>query len=624
MPVVQKARRTVGLNPISGAKLTAADTPESLGAGVKQAQAGAWGAVSNAAANLGDQFVRYSNEIATRERNKANEVALLEATNKLDQWELSTLHDPQTGALAQRGKNSFDLPEKVDDSFRSVAGDIEKGLANDDQRLAFEKLKTQRGQAVALTVRRHVAGEVKAFDAQELDASLRNSVSIASAHALDPTRRTEAINRGEDEIIKAANRNGDGPEVYERQVEAFHTVAHTAVIENLLASDHSAQAEAYYKDHKDQIDGAKQADLEAKIDTGTTAKKARTASDRIWAEMGPKNDQQPIDLAAMEDKARALFPDDEKALKAAMLNLRERKAAVDASRADRKDATAGALWGAVAKGATLKQVQAMPEYLAAPGHLQAQISEHIVDQQEQAANRAYTRGQRAEAAISREENRKERAGWAEMWRIENPAVLSKMTDDQILALTPSLGIEHVNRLMTKRRALSTSEAAVHAATIDDDLFKTTAQDAGLNAYGTLNDEQKADLGRLRNVVESQIDAEQRAGGKALTRERKQTIMKGIVDQQVMLNVWGTDPAKIAATVVNPAERAKAYVPQEKIPPQAFGQYANYIRSVSRAAQTMTDQQIAATFGDRIQRAYARRLLGGTRAEIEGIITGAED
>jgi len=624
MPVVRKAQRGVGLNPISGARLTSAETPESLGAGAAQATAGAWGAVSNAAANIGDQFVRYSNEVATRERNKANEVALLEATNKLDQWELSTLHDPENGALAQRGKNSFDLPEKVDDSFRSVAGEIEKGLANDEQKLAFQKAKQQRGSAIALTVRRHVAGEIKAFDAAQLDASLRNSVSIAAANALDDTKRTDAINRGEDEIIKAANRNGDGPDVYDRQVEAFHTAAHAAVIDNLLATDHSAQAEAYYQKNKEQIDGAKRADLEAKIDTGTTAKKARTASDGIWREMGPKNDQQPIDLAAMEDKARELFPDDEKALKAAMLNLRERKAAVDASRADRKEATAGALWGAVAKGATLKQVQSMPEYLTAPGHLQAQISEHIVDQQEQAANRAYTRGQRAEAAIARDENRKERAGWAEMWRIENPAVLSQMNDNQILALTPTLGIEHVNRLMTKRRALSSSAASVHAATIDDDLFKTTAQDAGLNAYAPKSDDEKADLGRLRNAVETQIDAEQRASGKALPRDRKQAIMRGIVDQQVMLNVWGTDPSKIAATVVNPADRAKAYVPAAKIPAQTFGEYANYIRSVSTAAAGMTDAQVAATFGDRIQRAYARRLLGGTRAEIEGIITGAED
>lgn len=624
MPVVRKAQRNVALNPISGAKLSAADTPESLGAGVEQAKAHAWGTVSNAAANVGDQFVRYSNEVVARERAKANEVAALEWSNKLDQWELSTLHDPEAGALAQRGKTSFDLPEKVDDAFRQFTGEIEQGLANDEQRLAFQKAKQQRGAAIALSVRRHVAGEIKAFDAQELEASLRNSVSIAAAHALDGPRRTEAIQRGEDEILKAAARNGVGPEASALQVEAFHTAAHTAVIDNLLASDRPQQAAAYYAATKEQIQGDKRDELEAKIDTGTTTQKARATSDSIWRALGPKNDQQPIDLAAMEDQARELLGDDDKAFEVARRQLRERKAAVDASRADRKEATAGALWGAVAKGATLRQVQSMREYLDADGKLQAQISEHIVDQQEQAANRAYTRGQRAEAAIGREENRKERAGWAEMWRIENPAVLSKMTDAQILALTPSLGIEHVNRLMTKRRALSASDATVHAAQIDDDLFKVTAQDAGLNAYSPKTDEEKSDLGRIRNLVESQIDAEQRASGKALTRQRKQEIMQGLVDQQVMLNVWGSDPAKIAATVINPADRAKAYVPDEKIPPLAFSQSANYLRSVSNSAQRMNDQQIRATFGDRIRRAYARRLLGGTRREIEGILTGAED
>lgn len=623
MPIVRKAQRIVALNPIAGTKLTASETPDSLGANVAQAKAGAWGTAANATANLGDQFARLSNESAARSRSKANQVAELEWTNALDQWELEHIHDPEKGALTVRGKNALGLPESVDDAFRDVTGTIEKGLANDEQRLAFQKAKQQRGGNIALTVRRHVAGELKTFDAQELEAGLTNAVSLAAANALNPTRRVEQIQHGEDEIIKAANRNGIGPEVYERQVEAFHTAAHTGVINNLIASGHEVEANAYYTANKAQIDGAKQDELEARITTATTAKQGRTASDQIWAALGPKSDAQPIDLEKMEDKAREMFPDDEKALEATRLQLRSRKAAADASRTDRKESTAGALWGAVAKGASLRQVQAMPEYLNADGKTQAQISEHIVDEQEQAANRAYTRGQRAEAAIGREENKKERAGWAEMWRLENPAVLSTMNDNQILALTPTLGLEHVNRLMTKRRALTATAATVHAATIDDDLFKTTAQDAGLNAYGTLNDDEKADLGRLRNVVESQIDRAQ-SGGKMLNRTEKQAIMRGIVDQQVMLNVWGTDPSKIAATVVNPADREKAYVPAAKIPPQAFGQYANYIRSVSTAAQGMTDAQVAATFGDRIQRAYARRLLGGTRGEIERIITGAED
>jgi hypothetical protein len=62
---------------------------------------------------------------------------------------------------------------------------------------------------------------------------------------------------------------------------------------------------------------------------------------------------------------------------------------------------------------------------------------------------------------------------------------------------------------------------VREAKIDDDQFKQLAADAGLKPFDkTKSESELSDLGRLKNSVETQIDAEQRATGKALTRERK--------------------------------------------------------------------------------------------------------
>lgn len=623
MPTVRRLNRQVQTQALPGARLTAADTAESLGAGEARARAGAAGNMAASIGNVAGQALRYSNEAVARERQRANEVALLEATNKLDTWELENLYNPQTGALNTRGKAAFDLPEKLDDGFRKATATIEEGLGTDEQRIAFEKVKAQRGANVALAVRRHVAGEMQRFDESELGNTLKNSANLAAANALDPRRVGEEMARGEDAIIAHANRYGVGPETYEAQLEAFRSGAHIGVINNLMASGHERAAQVYYEEKEKEIAGTQRDQVLAAIQAGTTAKQGRVTADDIWNTLGPKGDLEPIHLDKMEDEARKRFPDDEKALKATMQNLRERKAAADASRQDRKEQTAGALWGAVAQGRTLAQVQAMPEYRSAPGQLQAQISEHIVDQAEQAANRAYTRGQRAEAALNRSENAKERAGWAEMWRLEDPKVLSTMNDNQILGLIPTLGVDHVNRLMTKRRALAAGAEKVHAATIDDDLFKTTAQAAGLNAYDAKTADEKSDLGQLRNAVETAIDAEQQQTGKALTRERKQQIMREMTDRRVMLNTWGRDPERIAATVVNSDDRTKAYVPLAKVPPAALSQYLNYLRSVSPAAQGMTDQQMRERFEDRIQRAYGRRMIGGSRAEIESILTGQD-
>ncbi len=624
MPTVRTlGGQRVATGALPGVRLTGAATAESLGAGAARQRAGAWGAVADTANQLGRQFTAIDAEHVARERNKANEVALLEAKNKLDQWEIEKLYQPETGALHVRGKAAFGLPESLDEEFGKFAGGIEETLANDDQRLAFRKLRQQRGSEVALNVRRHVQGEIERFDGQELDATLKNRTNLAAANALDPRRVGQEIAEGEDAIIKWANRYGVGPEVYEAQVEAFRSGAHVGVINNLLSADRTRAAEIYFEEKKGEIAGTQQDAVAKAIEAGSTAKKGRTAADQIWNELGPKGDADPIELDKMEAKASALFADDEKAFDQTRRYLRERKAAADASRKDRDEATAGKLWGAVAQGRTLAQVQSTAEYRTAPGHLQAQISNYIVDQAEQASNRAYTRGVRAEAALERSEKAKERAGWAQMWDLERPENLAKLTDDQLLAKIPTLGIEHVNRLMTKKRAVAKNADTVHAATIDDDLFKTIAQGAGLNAYGATGADEKADLGQLRNAAESAIDAEQRATGKAIGRDRKTAIMQGLVDQRVMLNTWGRDPEKIAATVVNSDDRTKAYVPIAKVPPQALGQYLNYLRSVSPAAQGMTDEQLRGRFEDRLQRAYGRRMIGGSRAEIEAILTGAD-
>ena len=121
--------------------------------------------------------------------------------------------------------------------------------------------------------------------------------------------------------------------------------------------------------------------------------------------------------------------------------------------------------------------------------------------------------------------------------------------------------------------------------IDDDLFKTIAQNAGLKAYGESSDEQKGVLGQLKNAVETEIDREQQRTGKPLTRDEKQRLMQGVIDQKVMLHysLW-PDESRIAATVTNADDRARAYVPLANIPPVAMSEALNYARSLSPELQ----------------------------------------
>jgi hypothetical protein len=623
MPTVPRAQRQIRTDPLPGVRRTAAETSTSTGAGLDQARAQKLGTIAQVAGGIAQIGVEQFAHIQQQERNRADDVALMAAKNQIARWETDRLYTEKTGALAQLGKAALGLPEQLDAEFTALTGSIETGL-NERQRAAFQGIKGQAGVGIHATIQRHVFEQMQKYESDELAARRETGLSLIVANANDPRRVGVELADLVGDLKKSAPRLGLGPDAQQAEVEKLTTSAHVGVIERLLATDQDKKARIYFEEAKDKISGGALARIEKALDTATTAGDGLRASEALWTQLGPKDADDPINLDAMETAARQQFANDPKTLDATIQRLRERKSGVDAGRADRKEAVAGNLWKAVAAGATLADVQRMPEYLNAPGALQVSVSEHIVEAAEQRANRAYTLGQRGEAAIAREENEKERKGWALLWTLDTPATLAKMSDNQILAMTPGLGIEHVNRLLTKKRALIKSDDTVRAATIDDDLFKTTAESAGLKAYAPPNDAAKSALGQLRNAVETAIDLEQQRSGKALTRDTKQAIMRSLVDQKVMLDVWGPDPSKVAAMVVDPADRKRAYVPIESIQPAVIAAYLNVIRSDNPQATTgKDDDKLRAQYASRLQRAYAVRLLGGTTADITAALKGQD-
>lgn len=628
MPTVQRyGARKVSTAALPGVRKSAAETDISTGAGLAQAQgqAGvqtgeALGRLGETAANVGLQLG--ANELRQREEARKKHDALIDMTsqNQLDTAAATLVRDPKTGALLTKGPATLGLTQSVLEKLDQQAGTIAQTLTSDEQRLRFENHRQRVRLQTQITLDNHAQGEMQRWGGQELTAFVANkrdeviavAPSLGDPASLHATRIQihDALTAAVTQIQTVGPTLGMGPEGIKEAIDKTTTSIHSGVIESLLAQDRTKSAQVYFEEAvaANQIHGEARTKLQDALDTATTATKGLTAADAIWSQHGPKGESDPINLDTMETAARAQFADDPKALRATIQQLRERKAGVDAGRQDRKEQTAGSLWAAVAQGATLADIRRMPEYLKAPGQLQTQISEHIVTEAQQKADRSYTLSQRGEAEKSRLEKQKEDAGWAMLWHYDTPEILAKMTDNQVLALTPDLGIAHVNRLMTKKRALVKGDDTVRAATIDEDLFKSTAQSAGLNPYGAkLSDSEKSALGQLRNTVETAIDQEQQRTGKPLTRDAKQAIMHGIVDRKVMVDRWGAGEA-IASTVVNPKDRAAAYVPLDKIPDQNLTEAVNLIRGFRAYAQTLSREQVLAIYKHQIQRAFAAKLL----------------
>lgn len=627
MPVVDLYRqRRVGTNALPGVRMTAAETPLSQGAGLDAARAQKFESLAQLGSRvtaLGQVIGVEQADTVAYEKQKADTLVALKTSNDLDTWTATALHDPKTGALQAKGPAALEVTGKVLDDFDQVSGDIAKGLSNDTQRIAFQKQRQGQRLNIQVTLDRHADQEMQRYRSEELQAFVSNQRDTAVANASDPRRVGVALHTAEDAIALHAGVLGLGPDQIQELVDKTRTSVHAGVITELLARQQTKQAAIYFEHAKDEITvGDTRAQIEKQLDVATTAQDGLKASESIWSSLGPKTDTDPINIDKMEDVARKQFADDPKALDATMHFLRERKSAVDAGRKDREEQQLGSLWTKVAAGAGLADVARSPDFLAAPGRVQATITDYIVSRAERNANRAYaeegrayTREQRGRAAV-------EQKGWSRFWELSDPKTLDKTSENALQAMRGELGDEHVNRLLGQKRALTKGEDAVRAATIDDDMFKSTAANAGLRPYDSkLTEASKAELGQLKTAVEAQIDLAQQAKGKLLTREEKQTLMQGIVDRKVYLNVWGRDPEKVAATVTNPDDRTAAYVPVAKIPPAKLSQYLNYARSLGAAQQRMTDQELTTRYSDRLQHAEALRLLGAKDDEIAAALRG---
>lgn len=291
MPTVRRAERTQTLNELRGGERRAAETALSQGAGVEHARIEKLGALGNVADRMAHMGIAVYRNLREAEVDAANNTAALRASNQLSDWKNKRLYDPNRGALTLKGEAAMPLPEEIAAEFDQVASGIEASLSTPEQRAAFQRMRSQEWQGIDLTVRRHVAGEVQAYRAQELTAHVANSVNAAIASALDPKLVQVELTKAVTAIEKNAPALGLGKEAIDQQVRDVTTKTHLGVISQLLAQENDKAATAYFHATRGQIAGEKLDEVERAIAEGTLRGEGQRRSDAIIAKGKPYKDQ---------------------------------------------------------------------------------------------------------------------------------------------------------------------------------------------------------------------------------------------------------------------------------------------------------------------------------------------
>lgn len=222
--------------------------------------------------------------IYREQKDKADALAVMEADRKLSEWENRRIYDAEQGALNVKGRDAMALPDTVLPDLDTTIGEIEAGLANDEQRLAFRRMAIARRTDVDRLLQRHVAREFEAYDAAATDAYLANSVEAAAANYTNPERIAVELDRQRAALLSRAARTGEAAEVTQQKLAAFTSNTHVAVIGRMLAAGEYRGAREYLEANRDDIAGTAMADVEKAVRAGGVRAESQAQADAIMAQ----------------------------------------------------------------------------------------------------------------------------------------------------------------------------------------------------------------------------------------------------------------------------------------------------------------------------------------------------
>ncbi len=505
-------------------------------------------AMQGAAAEIG--------EMAKKMELEDDNTAISAARRALNDWERDTIYDPEKGAANRRGVNAFGVGKEVAASFDEFSAKVAEGLRGGRQKQLFSEIANSRRAQVLEWADKHVLREREVHQIGEFEASQKSYIeraALKAATATTPQQMGEVaaeIKLMQSQLIDFYRSKGIGNEKRDFDMARVTSDAHAGVLRTLITSGRTKEADAYYNANLKQIDEKDRAALAGEIRKRADAIEAVSFVDQIWGSPGPND---PILIADKEKAARAKYADQPEKLAAVINQLHQREAAHNRQQNEVNTANVNSVIGAYRNGASLLQLQQQPEFNALPETKRREI-ENMVKHDLDVARA------KSEADAARLTRVRMEQALPKFWYYSNPDLLSKMSSKDVESLLPSLGPELTGRLLAQRQKMD-DPVKLAEARIDTDLFNSIAHRAGLRPYDTsLSEEQRGELGGLKDAVEQAIDAAQKGAKRDMDRTEKGKLMQQIVDDKLFIRrPMRFSDKEIIGRMATSEELAKAYV-----------------------------------------------------------------
>lgn len=231
------------------------------------------------------QYAATETAIYRDEKRKADDLATTEAWKQLAEKKQAMMWG-DSGAMTRKGKDAFGVPDEFGGQFTKAADEIEAGLANEDQKALFRKIRDREEVEFQGHLQKHVFTERQAYDNEVVKTGLGVARDEAVLNYQDAGKVQQAIGTQAALINSFAERNGKDAAWVQQQVADAVSKTHASVAMRMLTNGEDLKAKKYFEENKAAFGGEDVVHLEKALEEGSIRGESQRQSDAIISKYG--------------------------------------------------------------------------------------------------------------------------------------------------------------------------------------------------------------------------------------------------------------------------------------------------------------------------------------------------
>lgn len=233
--------------------------------------------------------------VAARRQDEHDKAKVNEAVSRYLKQDQTIRYDPKEGLMYTPGDKANGLYDRSLDIYSKLSSDMSGELENENQRRMFKEAVTPFERSATLSLCKHEAEEVRAWNEQQ-DKERRMNEGTAYAQNFDtPEGQAAAL---QSSVTDAKNKFGELPEGEEaaknphvREIMAEKT----GYALNVLVQNDPVRAEKLLDMNKDLFDGVTFAKLKGEVDKAALPVKAQGLAENLLKKYGVDGQDKALD-----------------------------------------------------------------------------------------------------------------------------------------------------------------------------------------------------------------------------------------------------------------------------------------------------------------------------------------